>query len=102
MAMTKAMSKMAQMPTSAPVALFFGARIATRNRRRRGVRFQFLWQFACEKGFRRQTHVAAHKILSGRIDNRLASSPAFFVQVVRSFSGGARASSHYLCLCYFP
>jgi hypothetical protein len=48
--MTKAMSKMAQMPTSAPVALFFGARIATLNRRRRGVRFQFLWRFACEKG----------------------------------------------------
>jgi len=43
------MSKMAQMPTSAPVALFFGARIATPNRRRRGVRFQFLWRFACEK-----------------------------------------------------
>src|SRR6476659_7637047 len=48
--MTKAMSKMAQIPTSAPVALFFGARIATPNRRRRGVRFQFLWRFACEKG----------------------------------------------------
>jgi hypothetical protein len=44
------MSKMAQMPTSAPVTLFFGARIATHNRRRRGVRFQFLWRFACEKG----------------------------------------------------
>jgi hypothetical protein len=44
------MSKMAQIPTSAPVALFFGARIATPNRRRRGVRFQFLWRFACEKG----------------------------------------------------
>jgi hypothetical protein len=41
---------MAQMPTSAPVELFFGARIATPNRRRRGVRFQFLWRFACEKG----------------------------------------------------
>jgi hypothetical protein len=100
--MTKAMSKMAQMPTSAPVALFFGARIATRNRRRRGVRFQFLWQLICEKGFHRETHFATHKELSGRIDNSLATSPAFSVQVVRSFSGGARVSSHYLCLCYFP
>jgi hypothetical protein len=39
---------------------------------------------------------------SGRIDNSLATFPVFPVQVVRSFFGGGRVSSHYLCLCYFP